>query len=76
MAEKNMAIALLISFFLTGLGIAYAGDVKKGVGIFALAVILNIISMYVLGLILGIVIFILWAYGMYETFQEVKIYNG
>ncbi|MBQ9026923.1 MAG: hypothetical protein IJ104_11275 [Methanobrevibacter sp.] len=76
MAQKNMAIALLISFFLAGLGIAYAGDVKKGVSIFAAAVILNFISIYVLGLLLGIVIFLLWIYGMYETYNVVKIYNG
>ncbi|WP_407381565.1 hypothetical protein [Methanobrevibacter sp.] len=76
MAQKNMSIALLISFFLAGLGIAYVGDVKKGVSIFAAAVILNIISIYAFGFILGVVIFILWIYGLYETYREVKIING
>lgn len=76
MSEKNMALALLISFFLTGLGIAYAGDVKKGVSIFALSIILNIISIYAFGLILGIIVFVLWVYGMYATYLEVNSYNG
>ena len=76
MAEKNMALALLISFFLTGLCIAYAGDVRKGISIFGLYLILNIISIYAFGMILGVIIFILWIYGMYATYREVNIYNG
>ena len=47
MAEKSMVIALIISLIFTGLGIAYAGDTKKGVIIFAIAVILNILGMWV-----------------------------
>ena len=36
MAEKNMIVALIISFIFTGLGIAYAGDVQKGIIFFAI----------------------------------------
>lgn len=74
MAEKSMAIALIISFFLSGLGIAYVGDVKKGVIIFAAAVICNIITRFFI--YFAIVAFIVWAYGLYATYQEVKAYNG
>ena len=45
--DKNMILAVIISFFLAGLGIAYAGNTKKGVlifTIFALLVISGIIS--------------------------------
>lgn len=75
MAEKSMILALIISFFLTGLGIAYAGDVKKGVIFFAVGVVLNILYLYV-STIFGIVVFIFWAYALYATYQEVKAVNG
>lgn len=75
MAEKSMAIALLISLIFTGLGLAYAGDTKKGVIIFVIAVILNILGMWV-SMIFSIISFVVWIYGMYATYQEVKLVNG
>jgi hypothetical protein len=75
MAEKNMVIALIISFIFTGLGIAYAGDIKKGVGIFAVAVLLNILGMWVNPLF-SIISLVLWIAGLYLTYQEVKMVNG
>ena len=75
MAEKNMAIALIISFILSGLGIAYAGDVKKGVIIFAITVVCNILNLYVSSLFL-ILSIIVWAYGLYATYLEVNLVNG
>ena len=68
---KDMKIALIISVLFTGLGIAYAGNVKKGVIIFACKILLNILAMsysmifYVLGIIL-------WVYGLYATYLEVN----
>lgn len=76
MEEKSMAIALVISFFLPGLGLAYAGDVQKGIMIFAASIICGIISLYFAGMFFGLVRFILWIYGLYATHQEVKFYNG
>ena len=75
MAEKNMIVALIISFIFTGLGIAYAGDVKKGVGLFAVAVVLNILGMFVNG-IFSYISILVWIVGMYLTYQEVKLVNG
>lgn len=75
MAEKNMIAALIISFIFTGLGIAYAGDIKKGVGLFAAAIILNILGMLVSG-IFSYISIIVWAVGLYLTYQEVKLVNG
>ena len=68
MTDRTKEISLVISFFLTGLGIAYAGDVKKGVTIFASAVICNLLSIY-FGLMFSIIAFLLWAYGMYATYM-------
>lgn len=75
MAEKNMIVALIISFIFTGLGIAYAGDLKKGVILFAVAVILNILGFWVAGIFSYIAILV-WIYGLYATYKEVQAVNG
>ena len=75
MAEKNMIIALIISFIFTGLGIAYAGDVKKGLIFFAIGVVLNILGMWV-HMAFSIISIIFWIYAMYVTYQEVNAVNG
>lgn len=75
MANKNMKVALLISVIFTGLGIAYAGNVKKGAIIFIAKLICNVLSMifsnifYYLGILL-------WIYGLYATYLEVNAVNG
>jgi hypothetical protein len=60
---------------LTGLGIAYAGDVKKGLIYFAIAIVLNILGMWV-SFIFSILSIILWVYALYQTYLEVKAVNG
>lgn len=75
MAEKNMIVALIISFIFTGLGIVYAGDVKKGVILFAVAVVLNILGLYV-SKIFSYIALLVWIAGLYLTYQEVKAVNG
>lgn len=75
MAEKSMVIALIISFIFTGLGIAYAGDVQKGVIIFVVSIILGILGFFV-SMIFSIIAFLVWIYGMYATYQEVNLVNG
>lgn len=61
---KSMGIALIISIILSGLGVAYAGNTKKGVIIFILSIIGFLISSGI-----GIVI---WIYGLYATYIEVN----
>ena len=75
MAQKNMAIAIILSILLTGIGIAYAGDVKKGLIYFAIAIVLNILGMWV-SFIFSILSIILWVYALYQTYLEVKAVNG
>ena len=74
--EKSMGIAMLISFFLSGLGMAYAGNVAKGVGFF----VGSIIIIFFLGLIfrswvLTLITIIIWIIGLVLTYQEVNEYN-
>lgn len=75
MAEKSMIVAMIISIIFTGLGIAYAGDVKKGIIIFAIAAVLNILGWYVSS-IFSFISILVWIYGLYATYQEVKAVNG
>lgn len=75
MTEKNMIVALTISFILSGLGIAYAGDIKKGAGIFAVVIVLNIMGIWV-NPIFSHISTIAWLAGLYLTYQEVKAVNG
>lgn len=75
MSEKNMTTAIIISVILTGLGIAYAGNIKKGVTYFGMAVILNILGFWVSG-IFSYISILVWAYGIYQTYLEVNAVNG
>ncbi len=70
MIDREGAIALAISFFLPGLGLAYRGDYKKGIGIFAAVVICHIISIF--SFTFSVIEFLVWAYGMYATYAEVN----
>ena len=75
MAEKNMIIALVLSFIWTGLGLIYAGDIQRGAILAVAALICEILLFYVSQLF-GIIVFILWAYSLYATYKEVQAING
>ena len=75
MAEKNMAVAIVLSIIFTGLGIAYAGDVKKGLTYFAIAIVLNILGMWV-SFLFSWASYLVWAYAIYLTYLEVNAANG
>lgn len=72
--EKNMAIALIISFFLAGLGICYAGDMLKGLVIFLISIIINFLALSMLWTFSFISI-IIWVIGLILTYQEVEKVN-
>lgn len=71
--EKNMFLALFLSIFLMGLGLVYTGDKKKGIILFITILIFNSLRKVEIFLIIAI---ILWAYGIYETYRQVKRANG
>ena len=66
-------IAYVISFLLPGLGIAYLGNINKGLTIFAIAVIVRILKIWVLGMSGSVIFFLIWAYGLYATYQEAQL---
>lgn len=75
MAEKNMIVALILSFLWSGLGLIYAGDMQKGIILAVAAVIIYLLFLYV-STIFGIVVFIVWIYSLYATYKEVQAVNG
>ena len=73
MLNNKMSIPLIISFLLPGLGIAYLGDVKKGVTIFLVSVICIFLKIFLRwGITFSLIGFLVWALGMYLTYVEVK----
>jgi hypothetical protein len=75
MANKNMIIALVLSFIWSGLGLIYAGDMQKGIILAVLAIIAEVLFLCV-SQIFGLVVFIIWIYSMYVTYKQVKAVNG
>ncbi len=75
MADKNMIIALVLSFIWSGLGLIYAGDMKKGIILAVLALIFEALVFYGYSIV-GIIVFIIWIYSLYATYKEVKAVNG
>jgi len=65
----NPILALIISFFLPGIGTVYAGDIMKGIIIFVVALILGALAtIFLLGIIAYILYIIVWLYGMYDAY--------
>lgn len=65
----NPILALIISFFLPGIGTLYAGNIMKGIIIFIVAVILGALAtIFLLGIIAYILYIIVWLYGMYDAY--------
>lgn len=75
MAKKSMIIALIISIIFTGLGLLYTKEYVKGIVIFIVSVIFNLLSMFIHPLI-SIVSLIVWIYGLYATYKSVKAWNA
>ena len=73
--EKSMAVAMLLSFIFAGTGIAYAGNLEKGIGIFIVSIIMNIIALSTAGVFLIFTVAV-WIAGMVLTYQEVEKVNN
>ena len=72
--DKNIYIALILTFILTGLGSIYAGNIKKGLVLLIFRILLAIFGVF---LSIFIVFSILvWAYAFYEAYKDVQIANG
>lgn len=74
MVEKNLVFALILSFLWSGLGLIYAGDKKKGIILAVIAIIFELLMLYI-NQIFGMGVFIVWIYSIYATYQEVQLIN-
>lgn len=72
--DKDMITALILSFILIAIGIAYAGNRKKGIILFVVGLTFAILGLAIP--LLSVVAIAIWAYSLYETYNEVKIANG
>lgn len=75
MEKKNMIIALILSLIWSGLGLIYAGNVQKGIILAVIAIITEVLHLFV-NPIFGLIVFITWIYSLYATYTEVKTING
>ena len=69
---KNPGIALLISFFLPGVGSLYAGKVTSGVIIIACYIVSWILTIVIIGFV-GV--FGFWIWGMIDAYQAAQTWN-
>ena len=69
---KNPGIAAVASFFFSGLGQIYNGEIKKGFLLIFIQVI-NVILFFVL---IGFITYpITWAYGIYDAYKSAEKLN-
>jgi TM2 domain-containing membrane protein YozV len=73
MQKKSAGVALILSFFLPGLGQIYNGQTGKGIGMIILSVIFWLLSTIVIGIPFYI---ILWIYGMYNAYSTANQINA
>ena len=70
--KKNPGLAAVLSFFITGLGQIYNGQIGKGV-LFIVIQIINILLMFV---IIGFITYpILWIWGMVDAYKTAEKIN-
>ncbi len=71
---KSPGLAVVLSFFIIGLGHIYAGDAGKGIGLFLVAVFsLPLTMMLGIGWLL---LPILWIYGMIDAYKTAERMNA
>ena len=71
--KKNIYIALVLTFIITGLGSIYAGNVKKGLILLAARLLFALLGGFLsIFLIFSLLV---WAYAFYEAYKDIQIAN-
>lgn len=71
----NPMLAVIISFFLPGIGSIVTGKTLMGIIIFILALI-SWAAIYFVGAIAFILYMIVWLYGLYDAYSGAKTMNN
>lgn len=70
--KKEPLFALVLSFFIPGLGQLYNGDARKGIILFVGAVVSALLMWVCLGFLTYLII---WLYGMYDAYVYAEKIN-
>ena len=62
-------LALILSFFIPGLGQLYTGQFVKAVGLFLLAVLFGALSTILIGIPFYVLV---WLYSMYDAYKSAE----
>ena len=69
---KNEGLAAVLSFFFTGLGQIYNGDIGKGI----ILIIIQIINILLMFVIIGFLTYIIvWIYGIWDAYNTANRIN-
>ena len=72
--HKNIYVALILTFFITGLGSVYAGKTRKGLALLIIRIVLSVLGLFIS--IFSVFATLIWAYAFYEAYKDVKIACG
>ena len=73
--HKNIYVALILTFILSGLGSVYAGNMRNGAILIAMRIGTAIIGVTISSIFLVFSVLV-WAYAFYEAYNDVQIANG
>ncbi|HII80304.1 MAG TPA: hypothetical protein HA261_07910 [Methanosarcina sp.] len=70
---KNPGLAAVASFFFSGLGQIYNGEIKKGL----LLIFIQVINVLLFFVLIGFITYpITWAYGVYDAYKTAEKLNN
>jgi len=78
--QKSSGVAILLSFFLSGLGQIYNGELTKGLLLLFASIGLSVFLFFLwwtcAGLVLGSALaLVVWIFGMYDAYTRAEQYN-
>ncbi|OPY34089.1 MAG: TM2 domain protein [Methanomassiliicoccales archaeon PtaU1.Bin124] len=72
MKQKSEGLAVILSFFIPGLGQMYNGKIGRGLGILISAIILSLLFWLLVPLL---ILFVLWIWNIYDAYKGAQKYN-
>jgi TM2 domain-containing membrane protein YozV len=69
---KNPGLAAVASFFFSGLGQIYNGDIAKGVFL----IVIQVINLFLMVLCIGFLLYpVVWIYGIWDAYKTAEKFN-
>lgn len=70
---KNPGVAAVLSFFFTGLGQIYNGEIGKGIAFIVVGVVNVLLMFFIIGFITAP---IFWIFNIYEAYKGAEKFNN